>query len=275
MKELDGRVAVIIGGGSGVGRGAAIALCKRGMRIVIADANVERSTGVQEEIAALGGTAMVVRCDVRSDVDIESVRDACLAHFGRVDIVMNSVGTLTSGWPEEVPLEEWQRVVDVNLFSIVRSIRTFVPHLVKAGDGHIVNVSSTAGLYPYSFDRLSYASTKAAIVALSESLALYLRPRGVGVTCVCPGPVLAAKSNFAKEQMIVVGSAPPEIRFSPLPPVDPEVIGELLIGAIESDSFLLLPQPEVHEIVMRMWLDHDAFLKDQIVQLGLGRPDPH
>jgi NAD(P)-dependent dehydrogenase (short-subunit alcohol dehydrogenase family) len=198
------------------------------------------------------------------------VRDACLERFGRVDIVMNNVGTLTTGWPEEVPLDEWQRVVDVNLFSIVRSIRTFVPLLVEAGEGHVVNTSSTAGLYPYSFDRLTYASTKAAIVALSESLALYLHPRGVGVTCICPGPVLAAKSNFGQEQMVVVGTSPPELRYSPLAAVDPEDIGELLVEAITSNSFLLLPQPEVREIVVRKWQDHDAFLEDQIAELGLG-----
>jgi NAD(P)-dependent dehydrogenase (short-subunit alcohol dehydrogenase family) len=269
MNELSGRVAVITGGGSGVGRGAAIALARRGTRIVLADLNTDRAADVAREIEALGGTATVVRCDVRSESDLEAVRDACLERFGRVDVVMNNVGTLTTGWPDEVPLDEWQRVVDVNLFSIVRSIRVFVPLLVEAGEGHIVNTSSTAGLYPYSFDRLTYASTKAAIVALSECLALYLRPRGVGVTCLCPGPVLAEKSNFGREQMVVVGASPPELRYSTLPPVDPDEIGELVAEAIRSGTFLVLPQPEVHDVVLAKWQDHDAFLQAQIAELGL------
>jgi NAD(P)-dependent dehydrogenase (short-subunit alcohol dehydrogenase family) len=181
---------------------------------------------------------------------------------------MNNVGTLTMGWPHEVPLTEWQRVIDVNLLTIVRSIRVFVPLLVEQGEGHLVNTSSTSGLYPYAFDRLPYAATKAAVVALSECLALYLRPRGVGISCLCPGAVVAEKSNFAKEQIVVIGDSPPPLRRSPAVPADPDDIGELVVEAIEQNTFLVLPQPDVRETILRKWQDPDDFLDTQIRELG-------
>ena len=82
------------------------------------------------------------------------------------------------------------RVVDINLMSVVRSLTVFLPSLLGQGSGHIVNTASTAGLFPYGYDRLPYTTTKHAIVGLSESLAVYLRPRGIGVSCFCPAGVM-------------------------------------------------------------------------------------
>ena len=103
---------------------------------------------------------------------------------------MNNVGVLAVGPVEDIPLEGWQRVIDINLMSVVRSLTVFLPGLLEQGSGHIVNTASTAGLFPYGFDRLPYTTTKHAIVGLSESLAVYLRPRGIGVSCFCPAGVM-------------------------------------------------------------------------------------
>ena len=86
-------------------------------------------------------------------------------------------------------MDVWQRTIDVNLLSVVRSFHVFLPILLEQGSGHIVNTASTAGLFAYAFERLPYTATKAAVVGVSEALALYLRPKGIGVSCLCPGPV--------------------------------------------------------------------------------------
>ena len=88
------------------------------------------------------------------------------------------------------PAEAWQRVIDINLMLWCVSLTVFLPGLLEQGSGHIVNTASTAGLFPYGFDRLPYTTTKHAIVGLSESLAVYLRPRGIGVSCFCPAGVM-------------------------------------------------------------------------------------
>ena len=121
---------------------------------------------VAEEI---GSDTVGMRCDVTSLTDLEAARDAALARFGRVDVVMNNVGILAIGPVEEIPLEAWQRVIDVNLLSVVRSNLVFLPLLLAQGRGHVVNTASTAGLLPYGFDRLPYTATKHTVVGLSES----------------------------------------------------------------------------------------------------------
>ena len=107
------------------------------------------------------------------------------------------------GAPEALPIEAWQRVLDLNLLSIARSNLVFLPLLIEQGRGHVVNTSSASGLLAYGFDRLPYVATKHAVVGISEALALYLAPKGVGVTCVCPSGVV---TNIL-EQITVYGEA--------------------------------------------------------------------
>ena len=103
---------------------------------------------------------------------------------------MNNVGVLAIGAPETLPDEAWIRTIDINLFSIARSNRVFLPGLIAQGSGHVVNTASASGLLSYGFDRLPYVASKHAIVGLSEALATYLGPKGVGVTCLCPSGVI-------------------------------------------------------------------------------------
>ena len=103
---------------------------------------------------------------------------------------MNNVGVILSGNPEDIPLAEWQRIVNLNLFSAVRSLEVFLPKMIARRSGYIVNTASFAGLYPYAANRIPYVASKAAVIAMSESLALHLLPQGVRVSCLCPGPVM-------------------------------------------------------------------------------------
>lgn len=259
IKDLTDKVAVITGAASGIGRSSALAMAAAGARVVVADINEDRMEEVRAEIADNSGRSIAQRCDVSSDEELEGLHQATLSHFGPADIVMNNVGILMLGTPENIPLSAWERTLDINVLSIVRSIHTFLPEMLKRGSGHFVNTASTAGLWGYSPDRIPYAASKAAIIALSESLAIYTRPRGVGVTCLCPGPV---STNIA-EQVKVFGVIGP-VHSPSLSMLEPDHVALQVLHAIQNDIFLLPTHNEVFKILVQRAADPEAFLAGQV-----------
>jgi NAD(P)-dependent dehydrogenase (short-subunit alcohol dehydrogenase family) len=258
IEDLNGCVAVVTGGASGIGHSTARALAAAGAAVVIADIHEDRMTSARQEITASGGQAIACRCDVASDDDVVALREAAVEAFGPVDVVMNNVGVLMLGSPENIPLAGWERTFNLNVLSVARSIHAFLPGMLERGRGHIVNTASTAGLWGYSPDRIPYASSKAAVIALSESLAIYARPRGVGVTCLCPGPV---KTNIA-EQIQVFGQIGP-IHTPPLAVLEPDEVAVHVLEAIRNDTFLVPTHEEVFGILVERAADHEGFLAEQ------------
>jgi NAD(P)-dependent dehydrogenase (short-subunit alcohol dehydrogenase family) len=250
--DLSSAVAVITGAGSGIGRAAALAFAARGARIMVTDIDGERAAAVAAE---LGESGIAARCDVTQIADLEAVRELALEAFGRIDLVMNNVGVLAVGPVEEIPLEAWQRVIDINLLGVVRSNLVFLPVLLAQGSGHVVNTASIAGLLPYGFDRLPYTTTKHALVGLSEALALYLRPRGIGVSCLCPAGV----ATNILEQMTFYGTAAAP-RGPSFPILTADAVGELVAEGVAQDRFLILTAPEVADELRAHGDDVDAYL---------------
>jgi NAD(P)-dependent dehydrogenase (short-subunit alcohol dehydrogenase family) len=265
MEHLDGAVAVVTGAGSGIGRGTALALAAAGTHVVAADIDAERATSAADEASAAGARCVGIVLDVNRQEDFDRARDTALAEFGRVDIVMNNVAMIAAGLPEHIPMEEWERSLSTNLLSIVRSNATFLPGLLAQQRGHLVNTASTAGLFAYAYERLPYSATKAAVIAMSEALALYLRPQGIGVTCLCPGPVM---TNIG-ESLRVFG---PPIRLrSPgtdLTLLEPGTVGEMVRQAIVDDRFLLLTHPELQDVLIARARDEEAFLARQLATIA-------
>jgi NAD(P)-dependent dehydrogenase (short-subunit alcohol dehydrogenase family) len=251
-------VAVITGAGSGIGRAVAHSLAAKNSHVVVTDIDEERADAVAGEINSEGGDALSLRCDVSQLADFERVRDTCVERFGRVDIVMNNVSVLAVGSPEAILLDEWQRALDVNLLGIVRSNQVFLPLLLEQQRGHVVNTASTAGLLPYGYDRLPYTTTKHAIVGLSESLALYLRPQGIGVSCLCPAGVI---TNIA-EHIRFFGTTT-SVRAPALPVVEASVVGDLVVDAIVDDRFLVLTTPEVRDEIAERAQDIDGYVRSK------------
>jgi NAD(P)-dependent dehydrogenase (short-subunit alcohol dehydrogenase family) len=250
--ELSNAVAVITGAGSGIGRATAHSFAQRGARVLATDIDGDRAAAVAAE---LGDQCVAARCDVTSLTDLERARDLALESFGRVDLVMNNVGVLAVGRVEDIPLDAWQRVTDINLLGIVRSNLVFLPVLLEQQSGYVVNTASTAGLLPYGFDRLPYTATKHAIVGLSESLALYLRPRGIGVSCLCPSGVA---TNIV-EQITFYGDPTPP-RSPPFRVVEAETVGELVADGVTEGRFLILTAPEAADELREHGADIDAYL---------------
>ena len=261
MTALAGATAVLTGSASGIGRGTALAMARRGARLVLGDVDEAGVQAVADEIRAAGGEAVALPADVTTEEAFERLRDAALSRFGRVDVVMNNVGVLTRGLPEQIPLEEWRRILDVNLLSVVRSNAVFLPLLLAQGSGHVVNTTSFAGLYTYAYDRQPYAASKAAIVQITEGLALYLRPQGIGVTLLCPGPVatniMSSMRSFGPET--VTRSPGPEFGIQ-----YPDDVGELVAEAVLADRFLVPTDDRVLAKLRARAADWDAFLDDQI-----------
>jgi NAD(P)-dependent dehydrogenase (short-subunit alcohol dehydrogenase family) len=265
MKSLEGKIAIVTGGGSGIGRGTALALSTAGTNVVVADLDRDRAVAVAEEATNRGAESIGLALDVNREEDFDAARAAVVARFGRVDIVMNNVGVLAAGLPEHIPMSEWERILSTNLLSVVRSNAAFLPMLLEQQSGHIVNTASTAGLFAYAYERLPYSATKAAVVAISEALALYLRPQGIGVTCLCPGPVATNIGQF------VTFSGPPVQMRSPgkhLETLAPEVVGEQVCHAILDNKFLLLTHPELQTVLMARAQDPEAFLAAQIATIA-------
>jgi NAD(P)-dependent dehydrogenase (short-subunit alcohol dehydrogenase family) len=259
--ELADKVAVVTGAGSGIGKGAALAFARAGLRVIVADIDLSAAEEVAAAARDLGVAASGVGCDVASLESFVSLRDAVMDRFGRVDVVMNNAGVILSGLPEQIPLSEWERVLNVNLMSIVRSNHVFLPLLLQQGSGHIVNTSSFAGLYTYSYDRLPYAASKAAIVQISEGLALYLRPQGIGVTCLCPGPVRTniMKSNRAWSTGLDIRGPGPEFGM-----LEPDEVGEMVVDAVRRNLFFLPTDSAVTAKLIDRATDWEGFLQRQI-----------
>jgi NAD(P)-dependent dehydrogenase (short-subunit alcohol dehydrogenase family) len=263
--DLQDAVAVVTGAGSGIGRAVAHSFARRGGRVVVTDLDADRAATVAGE---LGPPAIAQRCDVTDIADLEAVRDLAIDRFGGVDVVVNNVGVLAVGDVLDIPLDAWQRVVDINLLSVVRSNLVFLPLLVEQGSGHVVNTASTAGLLPYGYDRLPYTATKHAIVGLSEALRLRLRDDGVGVSCVCPAGVF---TNIL-EQITFFGEPKPP-RAPSFGIVDPDVVGELVADAVTDDRFLVLTAPEVEDELREHGADLDAYLARIAADAAADQPE--
>jgi NAD(P)-dependent dehydrogenase (short-subunit alcohol dehydrogenase family) len=183
MGKLDGRVALVTGGAQGIGRAIADGLAAEGARIAIADLR-----GADEAAAAFDG-GVGISADVSSEDDVARMTQEVLDRCGRIDVLVNNAGlyaSLAMRPFEEIPLEEWRRVMDVNVASMFLTCRAIVPHMRAAGGGRIVNISSGTPFRGVPF-LLHYVTSKGAIVAFTRALAKELGKAGVLVNCVAPG----------------------------------------------------------------------------------------
>lgn len=175
----------ITGGGSGLGRALAQRYAQAGWRVCIGDIDDARGAETLAALQQTGATAHYLRCDVREESQLQAAAEWLRTHWNGVDVVVNNAGVAVAGGIAEVPLADWQWIVDINLLGVVRGCKVFAPLLRAQGGGHIVNVASMAGLI-HPPKMAAYNATKAAVVALSETLKLELAPDRIGVSVVCP-----------------------------------------------------------------------------------------
>ena len=259
MEHLQGKVAVITGGASGIGKAVAAKAAAEGMKVVIGDIEEGALKEAERDLAADGADVLAVVTDVSDAASVRALRDRALDRFGAVHLVHNNAGVGTGGPIWEVPEADWRWILGVNLWGVVHGIATFMPLLIEQGEGHVVNTASIAGLTTAPFLG-PYNATKQAVVAISETLYKDLQiagVTGVGVSVLCPGFV---QTRIAESDRNRPGWAPdrdvegaPEMRAAIQAMVDGGIptaaVADRVLDAVRTDTFYILTHPELNEAV--------------------------
>lgn len=242
MSSEQGRVAVITGAASGIGRGLAEYAAGLGMRLLLSDVDGPRLQALCAELQGRGAEALACVADVGDLVQVERLRDVAVERFGGVDLLFNNAGVMQTGHCWEISHEQWQRMLGVNLQGVINGIRCFVPLLLAQGrPAHVINTASLAGLVSSPL-MAPYNVTKQAVVALSETLhyELSLQQAQVSVSVLCPGPV--ASAIMASNQVAGAGAQFSELLDASIRQgMTPLELAELVFAAVREKRFWILP----------------------------------
>ncbi|MET9388011.1 SDR family NAD(P)-dependent oxidoreductase [Streptomyces sp. NPDC002928] len=239
---VPGQVAIVTGAASGIGKALAEAFAKRGLNLAIADLDSNGLRTTRDELTALGVEVIDVPTDVTSAESVAQLAQTTLEKFGTFDIVCNNVGAANKMRPLwEITSEEWERLLSLNLRSVINGMRELVPHLVHKNSGHVLNTASMSGLsiVPGIAD---YIVTKHAVVALTETLSAEFTASapGAGATVLCPG--VMRTPMLAKREDGPAGSA--DDSTMPVPTnalIEPGDAAEITLAAIEADYLYAVP----------------------------------
>jgi len=270
---MEGKSALIFGAARGIGRAVAQEFVRRGARVALADIDKAGADEAAAAIVAADGEAVAVQCDVLNDTSVQGAAVAAEQALGDIDIVMNNVGGILRGYPEDIPIAEWDRMMNLNFMSAVRSNAYFIPRMIARGRGHIVNTASVAGLYPFAFSRIPYAAAKAAMIAMSGSLAVYLHPKGVRVSCFCVGPVI---TGIADKMKTWSNDAPMIGPGSNLAVLTAEQAATVLADGMDAGRVLIPTHEEFMETLRQYAASPEAFIQmkiDEIAGGDDGRPN--
>ncbi len=263
MKDFQGKVAAITGGGSGLGRELALCCAARGMKLVLGDVDEKGMVETQRLIEAAhpGTETATMRLDVSSLDQVQAFADLCKSRFGGVHLVFNNAGVSVGGPVWENTVADWDWVMGVNLYGVVWGVKVFTPLLIAQGEGHIINTASAAG-WLNGPSMAIYNVTKHSVVALSETLALDLRDVGanVGVTCLCPAFFPTGISDSARnrpaDKAETVTPSDVMLKRAELTKaavakgkIQASDIAELTLKAVEHDQFYVFPHRKIKELI--------------------------
>jgi NAD(P)-dependent dehydrogenase (short-subunit alcohol dehydrogenase family) len=249
MKDLRGKVAVVTGGGSGIGAGLCRAFAGAGMKVVAADIDEMAAERTAEELRRSGARAMAVRTDVADPDSVDRLAETATAEMGAVHLVCNNAAVLVGGPLAKMTEDDWRWLLSVNLMGVVHGCRTFAPHLVAQGEGHIVNTASVGGFLAYS-EMAVYCTTKFAIVGFSEALRQDLEPHGIGVSILCPGKVatkLGDADRLRPASFARAGGTSKVLDDLAEGGMDPLEVGEHVLRGVENDAPYIFTHPEYRE----------------------------
>jgi 2-deoxy-D-gluconate 3-dehydrogenase len=200
MFDLTGKVAIVTGGNGGIGLGMAKGLAKAGARVVVAGRNEEKSKAAVRELQALGSDALAVNVDVADEASVESMIAETVQRCGRLDILVNNAGVNIRKPAHELTLDEWRRVIDINLTSAFLCSRSAYPHMKRAGGGKIINIGSMMSIFGASFAP-AYGASKGGMVQLTKSQAIAWAPDNIQVNAVLPGWIDTDLTRSARKQV--------------------------------------------------------------------------
>jgi NAD(P)-dependent dehydrogenase (short-subunit alcohol dehydrogenase family) len=227
--------------------------------------NDARLAAVEDEIRMLGRRVLAVHCDVSRDDDVQRLADTAERELGPIGIVMNNAGVVLRGALEQVTVADWQWCFGINVFGVIRGVDAFLPRMIARRHGYIINTGSMAGLVAFTGEGAPYIASKFAVVGLTEALALYARPFGIGVSLLCPGGVATNLAETGRSIGMTREREVSETRMAQSvqggPEQSPAYIGELVLRAVEADQFFILTD-EMHRELIRLHAeDLNAFVE--------------
>jgi NAD(P)-dependent dehydrogenase (short-subunit alcohol dehydrogenase family) len=262
---LSGRVGVVTGAGSGLGRSVALALARQGANVVVADFDTPRMERTVEEILRLGTAqaALSLSTDVRDDASVRSLARNALKAMGRVDILVNAAGVLLQGRLDKISTHDWTWMLDTNLLGAVRTSLAFLQHMSERGSGHLINIVSYGGLHPGTPQTIPYDTGHAALAAFTEGLAQQLRGTGVNVSLFC----LALNSPRIGQntrsrgigRFIGDGAAPQDGAHAA------DQLAGVLVEGVHHPRFVIAADPSQRDELARRWSHMEP---------PAGRPEP-
>src|SRR5882757_9277819 len=223
MRELAGKTAFVTGGASGIGLALGRAFAQAGMKVMLADIE---ATALQAAVKSLQEFAPNVRgtvCDVADAASVDQAAKMSFQAFGNVHVICNNAGVAAGGGIDNISLDNWRWVLDVNLMGVLHGVRSFLPHLRAHGEGgHIVNTASMAGMIN-GMGFSPYSASKFAVVSMSEGLAAQLKPFGIGVSVLCPSFVRTGIGESGRNR---------PARYGPTQPLDPASPAAAMVAEI-------------------------------------------
>ncbi len=259
MENLAGKVAVVTGAGSGIGKAMAERFVAEGMKVVLADVDEVRLRLVESQLTEVGGDVLPVACDTALEESVQTLAQRTLEHYGAAHVLCNNAGVVGTGDPWTGPMSVWDWVVGINLYGVIHGIRAFLPIMNEQGEGHIVNTASMAGLVAMP-GAAPYNVTKHGVVALSEGLFIELKGTGspVGVSVLCPGFVrteLMTRMTWADrlgEQPATTTNPTGQfmdqiLRDGVENGISPEDVAGQVVAAIKAEQFWILTHPDFRQ----------------------------
>jgi NAD(P)-dependent dehydrogenase (short-subunit alcohol dehydrogenase family) len=257
MRDLAGKTAFVTGGASGIGLALGRAFVEAGMNVMLADIETDALEAAVESLRDSRSEVRGIVCDVSDPVSVERAAEATYQAFGNVHVVCNNAGVAAAGGIDNISLDNWRWVLDVNLMGVLHGIRCFLPHIRAHGEGgHIVNTASMAGM-DAGLGFSPYVASKFAVVGMSEGLAAQLKPFGIGVSVLCPGFVRTGIGESGRNRP---GRYGPTQTPDPASPqgelvayiaerlrsgLDPSVVAARVLAAIRADELYVFTHPEM------------------------------
>ncbi|HEX7789262.1 MAG TPA: SDR family NAD(P)-dependent oxidoreductase [Afipia sp.] len=261
MRDLAGKTAFVTGGASGIGLALGRAFAEAGMKVMLADIETEPLAAAVKSLHNIGPEVRGIDCDVGDAASVQRAAQAAFDAFGHVHVVCNNAGVAAGGGIDDIPLDSWRWVLDVNLMGVVHGVRSFLPHMRAHGEGgHIVNTASMAGMQS-DLGFSPYTASKFAVVGMSEGLAAQLRPFGIGVSVLCPGFVRTRIGESGRNRPEQYGQSQLPDPASPMGMVvaqitamiesgiDPADVAAQVLSAIRANELYVFTHPEMRTTV--------------------------
>ena len=263
MEQLNGKVAVVTGGASGIGKAVALALAAESLKVVVADIEQPPLDSTVAEIELAGGVALGVLCDVSDWESVDALRARCETAFGPADVVLNNAGVAGGGSISEVDLKAWEWTLAVNLWGVIHGVKAFLGAMIERGSGHVINTASIAG-HPTSTGMGAYNTSKHAVVGFSETLQQEMLEgnTGVGVTCLCPGFVATNIINSERNRQERYREAGPDLSLDVGDDLDGTTLGEASVAIADLYAAQMDPAKVAEQVVFaiksnQFWLFSD------------------